>query len=103
MGRNNTNQVLPMAPGRYEDSHLRGSALFYTDSWALHLSEVNVAAGSAYTYAVGATDPDGDTLGYSLTQAPAGMTISPTTGVISFTPTPLQLGRQSVSVLVDDG
>ena len=42
-----------------------------------------------------ATDPDaGDTLTYSLTTAPTGMTINATTGLISWTPTKAQVGAQ---------
>ncbi len=59
--------------------------------------------GSAYSYDVNASDADGDTLSYSLTTAPAGMTINTTTGVISWTPTTAQVGSQSVTVQVEDG
>ena len=37
-----------------------------------------------YTYDVDATDVDGDTLTYSLTDNPNGMVIDPTTGVITW-------------------
>jgi len=43
--------------------------------------------GGIYTYDVEATDPNEDTLTYSLTVSPTGMTINSTTGVISWTPT----------------
>ncbi|HET7792710.1 MAG TPA: PKD domain-containing protein [Rhizobacter sp.] len=59
--------------------------------------------GAPYVYDVDATDPDaGSTLVYSLTVAPAGMAINPATGLISWTPTPAQLGAQSVTVRVAD-
>lgn len=57
-----------------------------------------------YTYDVNATDPDvGDVLTYSL-QAPivVGMTINPTTGVISWTPNNAQIGNNNVTVVVTD-
>ena len=57
----------------------------------------------AYAYNVNATDPDEDTLTYSLTVNPTGMTIDPTTGVISWTPTSIQSGDHSVTVAVSDG
>ena len=57
----------------------------------------------AYAYTVIATDPDEDTLTYSLTVNPTGMTIDPTTGVISWTPTSIQSGDHSVTVAVSDG
>jgi len=52
-----------------------------------------------------ATDPDlpAQTLTYSLVEAPAGMTIHPTTGVISWTPTEAQgPGTHEVAVRVTD-
>ena len=58
---------------------------------------------AAYSYDVNATDPDaGDTLTYSLTTAPSGMTINATTGVISWTPTNAQVGANAVTVRVRD-
>jgi hypothetical protein len=58
--------------------------------------------GSAYGYKVTATDANGDVLAYSLTQAPAGMTIGTTTGQIAWTPTSSQTGAQAVTVRVAD-
>jgi len=54
-----------------------------------------------YTYNVNATDPDGDTLTYSLTTSPTGMTINSSTGLISWTPT--STGDYDVTVRVSDG
>lgn len=60
--------------------------------------------GQPYSYDVEATDPDaGDTLTYSLTTQPAGMTIVADTGVISWTPAANQTGPQNVTVQVSDG
>jgi len=59
--------------------------------------------GTAYTYTVTATDSDdGDTLTYSLTVAPTGMTINSATGVITWTPTTGQVGNNTVSLQVSD-
>jgi hypothetical protein len=58
-------------------------------------STPNTAAtvGQPYSYAVQATDPDpGDTLTFSLTTVPAGMTINATTGLIQWTPVATQVG-----------
>ncbi len=56
-----------------------------------------------YAYDVDATDPDaGDTLTYSLTAAPANMSINPSTGLINWSPTPVQVGSQPVTVRVTD-
>ncbi len=60
-------------------------------------------AGQSYTYDADATDPDtGDTLSYSLTLAPTGMTIDTATGLIQWTLTDAQIGEQNVTVKVQD-
>jgi len=58
---------------------------------------------AAYAYNVNATDPDGDTLTYSLTTNPTSMTIDSTTGVINWTPTSTQIGDHDLTVEVSDG
>lgn len=63
----------------------------------------NATMNVAYSYDVHATDSDGDTLTYSLTTSPTGMTINPSTGLINWTPTPAQEGDTSVTVEVTDG
>ena len=53
-------------------------------------------------YQVVATDPDGDLLTYSLSTAPAGMTIS-ATGLVHWLPTQNDVGVHPVTIKVDDG
>ena len=50
-----------------------------------------------------ATDPNGDTLNYSLTTFPAGMTINNNSGLIQWIPGSGQTGENSVVVKVYDG
>jgi hypothetical protein len=57
--------------------------------------------GVLYTYDVEATDADVDTLTYSLTSSPAGMTIDTSTGVVNWTPT--TTGGFNVDLEVSDG
>jgi len=57
--------------------------------------------GAVYTYDVEATDPNGDTLTYSLTTSPTGMTINSNTGVITWTPA--AAGSFDVTIKVSDG
>ncbi len=60
-----------------------------------------VAASTQYTYDVNAIDPDlTDTLTYSLTTKPAGMTIDPATGLIEWKPT--REGENEVVIQVAD-
>jgi len=54
-----------------------------------------------YTYEVDATDLDGDILTYSLTTKPTDMTIDPSSGLITWTPT--AKGDYNVVVEVSDG
>jgi RHS repeat-associated protein len=67
-------------------------------------SPIEHGAGNvAYVYAVQAADPDaGDILTFSLPTAPAGMTIDPATGLITWTPTAGQAGTHDVVVKVRD-
>jgi beta-lactam-binding protein with PASTA domain len=60
-------------------------------------------ATKPYTYDADAIDPDGDVLIYSLSQAPTGMTINSTTGLVSWTPTITQIGPNPVKVTAADG
>ncbi len=55
-----------------------------------------------YSYDAEATDSDGDEITFSLTTAPAGMTINAATGLIAWTPTQSQAGSHPVTVAVTD-
>jgi PKD repeat protein len=63
----------------------------------------SATVGQAYSYTPAATDADGDTLIWALTQSPNLMTINPASGVIAWTPTNGQVGAQIVTVSVTDG
>ncbi|MEW6039323.1 MAG: PKD domain-containing protein [Pseudomonadota bacterium] len=68
---------------------------------AIGSAAVAVAAvGEIYEYLVVASDPDGDTLAYSLAEAPAGMSIDGAGGAIRWTPA--SEGRYAVTVVVTD-
>jgi len=56
--------------------------------------------GVTYTYALAVGAAAGDSLTYSLPVFPAGMTIDPISGIISWTPSGAQLGPQEVEVRV---
>ncbi len=62
----------------------------------------NGKAGEGYSYAVIATDPNGDSINYVLSQAPTGMTINDQTGVIQWSPTASEIGSYLVVVQADD-
>ncbi|MBI4687380.1 MAG: hypothetical protein HY756_06325 [Nitrospirae bacterium] len=56
-----------------------------------------------YTRQIKASDPDGDTLTYSLKNAPAGMTINSSTGFIQWIIPPDFRGKAPVTASVTDG
>ena len=61
--------------------------------------------GTPYSYQATATDPNlpNDTLTYSLlAPIPAGMTVNPTTGLISWVPSSIQVGVHTVKARVTD-
>jgi RHS repeat-associated protein len=61
------------------------------------------AVNNLYEYAPTVTDPDGDTLAFSLATAPAGMAIDPVSGTILWTPTAAEVGPQAVTIVASDG
>ncbi|MEM9588320.1 MAG: putative Ig domain-containing protein, partial [Planctomycetota bacterium] len=61
------------------------------------------SVGSAYFYSIAARDAERDPLTYRLLDAPAGMTISESTGEIAWTPASDQTGLQTVAIEVSDG
>src|SRR5262249_6083277 len=92
-----------------------GEGLSATQSFTITVRAINIppaitstpptqgSAGQGYTYAVQASDVDGDPLTYSLTAAPSGMSINASTGLIQWTPTAAQLGTRNVAIAVMDG
>jgi choice-of-anchor C domain-containing protein len=67
------------------------------------LPKIEAFPDKSYACDVNATDPDGDTLTYSLLASPTGMAINSTTGVITWQPSTANLGTVPVSVQVSDG
>ena len=57
----------------------------------------------AYSYAIQASDANGDTLTYSLDSGPTGLVVAAATGLVEWTPTQANLGSDSVAVRIDDG
>ena len=64
---------------------------------------VDAVAGRPYAYAVQATDPDGDTLTFSLPIGPTNMAINAATGLISWSPAERDVGSRDIRVRVEDG
>jgi hypothetical protein len=64
----------------------------------------SVVAGTAYSFQPTASDPDGNSLTYSITNAPAWATFSTTTGRLQGTPTAANVGTYSnIVIRVSDG
>jgi hypothetical protein len=64
---------------------------------------VDAIAGRQYAYDAETRDEDGHPPFYSLLSGPAGMTVDPTSGFVTWTPTPAQLGSHPVALRVRDG
>lgn len=58
--------------------------------------------GGGYQYPVTAVDPDGQSLTFSLLEQPAGMTIVPATGLVTWAPLAGQIGQHRVTVAAVD-
>ncbi len=57
--------------------------------------------GEAYVYRATAADPDaGDTLRFSLSNAPTGMVVDAATGLVEWVPTAGQVGEHAVTLVV---
>ena len=64
----------------------------------------SVTAGSAYSFAPSASDPDGDPLTFSIANKPAWASFSSSSGELSGTPGALQVGTYpDVTITVSDG
>jgi hypothetical protein len=64
----------------------------------------SVSAGQAYSFTPSASDPDGNTLGFSIQNRPTWATFSTTTGRLSGSPTASNVGTYSnVVISVSDG
>jgi len=64
---------------------------------------ITAVAGTSYTYAATATDPDaGDTLSWMLLTAPTGMNVNPATGLVFWNPTTANTGSHPVTLEVRD-
>lgn len=59
--------------------------------------------GRSYSYAALVADPNGQRLAYRLEVGPVGMTLDPTTGLVSWTPMANQVGMNQVILAVSDG
>ena len=71
--------------------------------YGMALRPTPATPGQTYSYLLKAIDPDNDSLTYSLTTMPDGMTIDPTAGQISWNPQASDVGAHNVTVRVEDG
>src|SRR5262249_6458337 len=64
---------------------------------------VDANVGTPYSYQATAIDPDGDPVSFSVTSGPPGLVIDPQSGLVTWTPTPAELGTDNVTLQVVDG
>jgi hypothetical protein len=65
-------------------------------------TDTTISEGQQLNFTFTATDVDADTVAYSLQNPSAGMTINPSMGFFTWTPTFTQSGVYTVSVIADD-
>jgi hypothetical protein len=63
----------------------------------------SVTVGQAFSFTPTASDPDGNTLTFSITGKPAWLAFSTTTGALSGTPTATDVGTSTMTITVSDG
>ncbi len=63
---------------------------------------LTIQAGQPYPYTALASDNAGGALVYSLAAGPSGVSVNGSTGVVTWTPSQAQFGRQSVQILATD-
>lgn len=56
-----------------------------------------------YSYAIQASDANGDTLSYTLVTGPTGMSVNSTSGLVQWTPDQSNVGSHAISIRIDDG
>ncbi|XZE22599.1 FG-GAP-like repeat-containing protein [Pirellulaceae bacterium SH449] len=62
----------------------------------------NAVVGQAYVYTLQGTDPEGDSLTYSVRSAPAGFDIDAVSGVITWTPQTSDIGTVTIVLTASD-
>jgi hypothetical protein len=76
------------------------------------LNEIPILTGQAdttaledelYSYTIQASDPNGDTLSYTLVTGPDSMSVNATSGLVQWTPAQSNVGSHSISIRIDDG
>ena len=67
------------------------------------IGDATITAGDTFDHTAAATDPDGDTLTYSLAAGPDGATINSASGAISWATDAGDVGGHSFTVSVSDG
>ena len=67
------------------------------------IGDKTVAEGSALSFVISATDPDGNTITYLATGLPQGATFDPNTRTFSWTPDYTQSGTYTVTFTASDG
>ena len=64
---------------------------------------IDANVNTSYTYQAAATDPDGDSITFSVVSGPQGLKIDPTSGSVTWSPTADQLGTSHITLKADDG
>ena len=98
-----TNTIATLMYGQVDISFVIDGGAGNSDPQINSTPVTTAVLDQAYSYDVDATDSNSDTLTYLLTTNPTGMSISSSTGLISWTPSGTQVGDHTVTVEVNDG
>ncbi len=106
VSKDGVNWGTPVAQGTFASTSAEKTVIFSAPSPNNPPAVTNpggqtATVGASVNLPIGASDADGDTLSYSATGLPAGLSIGTGTGVIGGTPT--TAGSSNVSVTVGDG
>ncbi|WP_444994436.1 putative Ig domain-containing protein [Aliikangiella sp. IMCC44359] len=104
IGSHSVNVVVTDAGGLTDSQSFNLVVNDINEAPAITSTPIEVAnENSVYIYQVEASDPDvNDTLTYSATSLPDGMTVDPSTGLINWTPSTAQIGSHPIVIVVTD-
>jgi hypothetical protein len=89
--------------GRLDEVALYSATLSAAQIAAHYALRSSVGSATAVVFPLVAIDPDGDSLTYSATGLPPGLTINTTTGIVSGTLSPGSAGTYQVTITASDG
>lgn len=98
-----SNGNVTLQPFQVEVSPFNTAPKFTNNLIANNFEDLIAGVGQALNYQFTAIDAEGDPITYSLKQKPLGVTLDPTTGILSWAPSDSQIGLNNLLVTASDG